>query len=372
MPPSRGRYHTRRKARPTKFDGLGEGRSISIYTRPTVTDTCVLLAFFNPVPFRRILKNMLYIIKILKEKEIPYFVAECVFHGRKPQIPGADLVLKSNSYMFYKEQLLNKLEGIIPAQYTKLVCMDGDIMFDAPDWINQISVKLDTCDIIQPFSDACWLTPDNTRIRMKKPSYAYALANNIRLDAHTVHKYHPGFVWAFRREVFRAIGGFYDRGIMGNGDMLFAFNLFRDSIPDFWKRDVLKTEFILDEWEAYNAGVQKADPRIGYLNMKALHLFHGLREKRQYTTRYKDASEYMASSWNESIKLNTDGLYEFKDPRASEAVLAYFKGRDEDIPLKEAEAFLARKTVKATATVTPGGVNLNGAAGGPELNVPHA
>ena len=370
MPPTRTRRHTRRKRLP-RFDGIGEGRSISIYTRPTVKDTCVLLAFFNPVPFRRILKNMLYIIKILKEKGIPCFVAECVFHGRRPQIPGADLVLKSNSYMFYKEQLLNKLEKVVPEQYTKLICMDGDIMFDAPDWINQVSVKLDTCDIIQPFAEACWLTPDNTRIRMKKPSYGCAISNKVTITANNIHKYHPGFVWAFRRDVFRSIGGFYDRGIMGNGDMLFAFNMFRESVPEFWKRDVLKTEFILDEWNTYNKGVQEVNPRVGYLNMKALHLFHGLREKRQYTTRYKDASEYLSSSWAESIHVNADGLYEFNDPRASQAVLAYFKGRDEDIPLKEAEAFLTRKTLKAPATATPGGVNLNG-AGGPELNTPHA
>lgn len=361
----------RQTRRSPRFDGLGEGRSTSIYTRPTVKDTCVLLAFFNPVPFRRILKNMLYIIKLLKEKGIPYFVAECVFHGRKSQIPGADLVLHSNSYMFYKEQLLNKLERIVPSQYTKLICMDGDIMFDAPDWINQISVKLDYCDIIQPFSEACWLTPDNTRIRMKKQSYGYAITHDKQINVTTIHKYHPGFVWAFRRAIFRSIGGFYPRGIMGNGDMLFTFNLFRDSIPDFWKRDVLKTEFILDEWNTYNAGVQKVDPRVGYLNMKALHLFHGLREKRQYTTRYKDASEYLGKSWGESIVTNADGLYEFKDPQASQAVLAYFKGRDEDIPLKEAEAFLNRKDTgpRTATTTTPSGVNLNG-AGSPSLDIP--
>ena len=127
-----------RKKRTTE---LGEGRSKSIYIEPTVNDTAVLIAFYNPARFRRILNNVLYIMKILKEKNIPCFVAECVFNGAAPQIQDATLVLHSNSYMFYKEQLLNKLEPHVPEQYTKVVALDGDIMFDTPDWIDQISYQ---------------------------------------------------------------------------------------------------------------------------------------------------------------------------------------------------------------------------------------
>lgn len=369
--PSR-RQQTRRRGRVHKFDGLGEGRSKPIYIEPTVSDTCVLLAFYNPVPFKRILKNILYIMKCMKEKKIPCFVTECVFHGAKPQIPGADLVLHSDSYMFYKEQLLNKLEEIVPAKYTKIVCMDGDIMFDTPDWLNQISVKLDTCDVIQPFSEACWLIPDNTRIRSKKPSYAYAIINKRPLLAGYTHAYHPGFVWAFRREKFKEIGGFYPRSIMGNGDMLFTYNFITSSIPEGWKREFLKKTFILDAWNEYHMGFKAAKLRLGYINMKALHLFHGLQIQRQYRTRYKDASEYLPDKWDDSIFVNKDGLYEFQNPDASKAVLKYFKGRNEDIPLEQAmraTTYRRGKNEVPRVPTAPGGVNLNGAEG-PELNIP--
>lgn len=128
----------------------------------------MLIAFFNPARFKRILKNALYIISVLKEAKIPYFVVECTFHKARPQIPGADLVLNSDSYMFYKEQLLNKLEPRVPEKYTKLVFLDADVLLDTPDWIDQISESLNSHDILQPFSQSCWLTPDNTRIRSKK------------------------------------------------------------------------------------------------------------------------------------------------------------------------------------------------------------
>ncbi len=326
---------TRRAGNRPTYD-IGEGRSKSIYIAPDVDDTAVLLAFYNPVPFKRILKNIRYIIQCLEAVGIPYFVAECVFPGRRPQIPNADLVLHSNSFMFYKEQLLNALEKVVPEQYTKLVFLDGDILFDAPDWINQISVKLDTVDILQPFQEACWLTPDNTRIRSKKLSYGYAIVNGLGGKPGELHLYHPGFAWAMKRSVFRDLGGFYPRSIVGNGDMTFTFNFFTDVIPQSFRDDHGVPDLVLEAWPAYHANFVSVAPSVGFLNMKALHLFHGLRESRQYKTRYKDVSEYLTGSWEEQIVVNADGLYEFRYPAASEAVYQYFKRRNEDIPLKEA------------------------------------
>lgn len=317
---------------------IGEGRSKSIYIEPTVTDTAVLLAFYNPARFKRILRNMLYVIQSLKEKNIPYFIIECVFNGAAPEIPDATMVVKSNSYMFYKEQLINKLETVIPEQYTKLVCMDGDIIFEIPDWVDKVSEALDKYDIIQPFNEACWLTPNNTKIRSKKESYGVGLSQNRVKPDKTIHMFHPGFAWAFKREIFRKIGGFFPRAIVGNGDSLFVFN-FLNGIPDVWKNTILNTDnkIILDAWPAYHATFKAVNPKIGFIVNKALHLFHGVRQNRQYTTRYKNMSPLFSGSWDDQITVNPDGLFEFKNPEISKSVLEYFKRRNEDIPLEEAE-----------------------------------
>ena len=354
---------------------LGEGRSKSIYIEPVVTDTVVLLVFYNPAKFRRIYTNMAYIIKILKEKNIPYYLCECVFHGAKPQFPAANMILHSNSYMFYKEQLINKLETIIPLQYTKLLCIDGDIIFDSPDWFDQSSKLLDKVDIIQPFSEACWLTPDNTRIRSKKPSYAYAIVHKKLANPRVIHSYHPGFAWGFRRETFKALQGFYLRSIVGNGDMLFTFNFFRDELPITWTRDIMKSpSACIEGWKAYHENFKRVAPTIGYLSIKALHIFHGVRHNRQYTTRYKDMSHLLQGSWADLIHINSDGLFEFKDPKASAAVLEYFKRRNEDIPLEEALKILARPTRRVrnpmadpNGQIITNGQNLNGQ---PPINIP--
>lgn len=331
---------TRRKA---LYD-IGEGRSKCIYIEPEVEDTAVLLAFYNPVPFKRILKNIRYIMKCLKDAGIPYFVAECVFEGRRPQLPDADLHVKSSSFMFYKEQLLNLLEKRVPEQYTKLVFLDADILFDAPDWINQISVKLNVVDVLQPFQEACWLTPDNTRIRNKKYSYGYAIVNKLAGRPGELHAYHPGFAWAMRRSVFRSLGGFYPRSIVGNGDMMFTLNFFADAVPEGFRKDFNIADCLIEGWTAYHENFKRVAPSIGFLALKALHLFHGLTEQRQYKTRYKDVGDYLKGEWDDIVVVNADGLTEFrgaaegKAAEASAAVHDYFKRRNEDIPLKEAMA----------------------------------
>ena len=261
---------------------VGRGRSKSIYIEPNAKDTAVLIAFFNPVPFKRPLKNLLYVMKTLKDENIPHFVAECVFFDREPEVPGANLVVRSNSLMFYKENLLNLLEKTVPAQYTKLVLMDGDIIFGAPDWVDQISKKLDVADIIQPYSEACWLFPDNTRIRCKKPSYAYAISSKSINDNTPPNKYHPGFAWAMKRSIFKSIGGLYDKAIAGNGDIMFAFSLLNGISSAYIAR---YAPCMLDTWNEYNKRMQALHPVVGYINIDAYHLFHGLGKNRQYNIR---------------------------------------------------------------------------------------
>jgi hypothetical protein len=326
---------------------IGEGRSKPIYIEPTVNDTAVLLCFFNPAQFKRILNNALYIISVLKRYEIPYFSIECVFNDLPPQIPDTTLVVHSNSYMFYKELLLNKLEPLVPEKYTKLVFIDADVLFDSPDWLDQISKCLNKYDVIQPFSEACWLTPDNTRVSSNKLSYGFAVAKKRPINRSTFYQYHPGFAWAFKRDVFRKLGGFYDRSIIGGGDIALVLSMSPTHISD---TDFIKAnahgrfgEFVLDSWREYYNNFKKVNPRIGYLPIKLFHLFHGITKDRNYTERYRAISKALTGAWEEEIVVNKDGLFEFNNPTLNDVLYKYFKDRNEDIPLREAEDYTRRR-----------------------------
>jgi len=326
-----------------QFTDLGEGYSKSIYIEPTVKDTAVIIPFYNPANFKRLLKNVLYIMKIMKEKNIPCFVGECVFNDAPQQIPDADIVLRSNSYMFYKEQIINKLEKVVPAHFTKLVLLDADIMFDTPDWLDKISQTLEKYDIIQPFSKCCWLTEDNVRIQSCKQGYAYAIYNQVKIGPNNLNSYNPGFAWAMKRSTFQKLGGLYQNAIIGGGDFFLTLNFFENGIPDFWFRTVTQrnshvVKMIADMWNKYYTHFKAVNPTIGYADMKVLHLFHGTQKNRQYSSRYDEYTQQFPQTWEEAIVINKDGLTEFRDPKLRNSLLPYFKSRNEDITAEEIRA----------------------------------
>ena len=224
------------------------------------------------------------------------------------------------------------LEPLVPEQYTKLVMLDGDVMFDAPDWLDQVSNALNQYDVIQPYSRACWLMPGNKIIRSWKHGYAYAFAKKRRIDENKLHMYHPGFAWAFRRKTFRDLGGFYANAVVGGGDMLFTYNFFRDTIPETWNT----ARISIEHWPEYHKKFLRVAPKVGFVEIRALHLFHGLQLNRQYTSRYKKFADEFSGKWDDHIKQNKDGLTEFRDPKYNTMLLPYFKARDEDISLEKA------------------------------------
>lgn len=312
---------------------IGEGRSKCQYIAPTCSDTAILIAFFNPAKFKRILQNLLYILDCLRSNNYPVFVIECVFPGASPQVPGATVV-RSNSIMFYKEQLLNLLEKSVPERYSKLVCLDGDILFDAPNWLDQVSSALDSVDILQPFHSAGYLIPDNTVTSgFLKPSFAYGFSKGGGKSMKALGTYHPGFAWAFKRNTFRAIGGLYPDAILGGGDLHFILNFYKGEFPPSYIKKYLGTRLTLEHWNTYHERFQRVAPSLGYLNLRVFHLFHGLIRNRQYTSRYPTIAPKLQDKWDDTIHINTDGLYEFRDPRINRYVLTYFKTRKEDVPL---------------------------------------
>jgi hypothetical protein len=232
-------------------------------------------------------------------------------------------------------------------------------MFDAPDWVDQVSVALDTYDIIQPYAKACWLTPDNKRIGSWKYGYAYALKEKIKIHGGNVNSYHPGFAWAFKRKTFKDLGGFFPKAVIGSGDGIFTFNFLKGGIPRYWinmmtlgRKNIF--DIILEDWSVYHDNFKRVNPKLGYINVKAMHLFHGLRANRQYVSRYSHSPiKVTGKTWDEVFTTNKDGLSEFIDPGMRKALYSYFKTRNEDIPLDLALKTLKKNSQKKAAVATP-------------------
>jgi hypothetical protein len=173
---------------------------------------------------------------MLDQAEIPLFTAECII-GETPQlIAEPTLLTRSNSSLFYKEQLFNMLEKKIPSNYTKLIFMDSDLIFTIPDWVDVISKKLDICSAVQPFSKALYLD-SSENVFYKLISYG----RYIDIVGSSTKGGQPGFCWAFNRNFLNNIGGFFDKAIIGAGDTAIS-TIFAQYAYDF------KAPFIQNEY----------------------------------------------------------------------------------------------------------------------------
>ena len=54
----------------------------------------------------------------------------------------------------------------------------------------------------------------------------------------------------------------------------------------------------------------------------------------------------LTGTWDEQISTNPDGLLEFKNHEISKLVLEYFRRRNEDIPLDEAERIALKPSTR--------------------------
>ena len=119
------------------------------YKKPIHNDLAVCIMYFNANKSKRILMNCLYVIEKLKMANIPVFVME--MYTTFPEIKDA-FHLKADILLFQKERMCHLIEERIPKSYTKLMFMDGDIVFDNLNWYNDMSTKLNHFNAVHGFT----------------------------------------------------------------------------------------------------------------------------------------------------------------------------------------------------------------------------
>lgn len=280
------------------------------YDTPKRKDICVAFAFFSPCGYVRPLQNLLFFENKLRLANIPYFSAEMIIEDQMPMLSNPTCVYRSKSYLFYKEELFNKLEKMIPEQYTKIIFLDTDIIFNCTNWVDRISDLLDTNDIIQVFEQVKYLDLTYNEI------YS-TIASTVDLNPSGC-----GFGWAMTRSFLSKIGGFFDKCTLGSGDSI----LFNSIV----NRPVIKYPLIQEFIENYRKKVAIIKPEWTFLEGVIIyHLSHGSRVNRKYLDRYAilNKSDF---TWDSIFYKNSDDFWELKDKNINAEFLEYFKDRNED------------------------------------------
>jgi hypothetical protein len=290
-------------------------------------DMAILLVIFNPSMSKRIIMNYLYTVEQFYLQGLPTYTLELVYEGRKPELAASPSVfhVKTNSYMFHKENMIRVLEKKIPQKYQKLLFVDADIVWKQSYWYDQISRTLDYYDVVQPFETGHWLDLTYRKKEISRDTVLFMWKD--KWD----HTLHPGFAWAMRRDWYKA-NGFFDYALSGSGDTLSTAHWLNKKFPKGFKSLPLSLKHVYVEFCA------KPRPQIGYCKgLEVFHLYHGGRANRQYVDRHKMLD--VEQDIMELTCINRDGLIEWKDPDYwNPQFLKYFKSRDDDDLSEEPKA----------------------------------
>jgi hypothetical protein len=182
------------------------------------------------------------------------------------------IVHPEHSVMWQKERLLNQVLSCLPNDVDKVAWLDADIEFTNPDWVEETERKLDDFPVVQ-----CFDVADDG-----EPSMGFAL----QTDRTTIHG-HPGYAWAARREILDA-HGFYDRAIVGGGDLIMAWAMYGHA--GLWPGSKRETSYFspahlsdIRTWSAnFTASVRG---RVGCVSGTLKHFSHGHPSRRSYVER---------------------------------------------------------------------------------------
>ncbi len=264
------------------------------YNEPVDKKMAIILVYFNTQGSFRIIHNLLFIKQMLDLANIPYFIGEMSINGSPFLFAESSTVFhfQSPDSMFYKENIINLMEPLLPPIYDKLCMMDADIIFENSDWYNLISSKLNDVNICQPFSTAHWLNISYDYVIQEKESYTKKGIGG-----------HEGFVWAFQRAWFNTYkfpGGCF----IGSGDTSFVKAVFHKQIRASYNQELTRY-------------IAKLPSNISsdYIDMNIYHLYHGTIHNRQYTTRHFNLNNVLSNlkitGTDDFIEYNADGIMQW-------------------------------------------------------------
>jgi hypothetical protein len=236
--------------------------------------------------------------------------------------------VRSSDEMWHKERLINLMIERLPPHIKYIAWVDADIRFARPDWAKETIQLLQHYPIIQMFSKASDLGPNN-EIMNTHIGAMYAYRTGLITDTKFYSKFHPGFAWAARRSALDDLGGLLDISILGAGDrhMAQAFlGQVNQSVPSGMSVGYVEQ---LQLWQKRANTHIRGD--VGYMDTHLLHYWHGPKVNRRYATRWGILikNEYDPEF---DLKRDTQGLHRFTDrnPMLRQDIRAYFQQRNED------------------------------------------
>lgn len=291
-----------------------------------------ITSYYNPAGYERRRRNY---ETFRKRLAVPLLAVEMSFDGRfELRQDDADILIQvsGGAVLWQKERLLNLAISHLPAEVDNVAWIDCDVIFDRDDWVAAAERLLARAKIVQLFSEAIDIEPDETNIYLSgrgiydrsEPSFAFCATHGAPSSGRFV-----GLAWAAKRNLLRDVG-LYDGMVIGGGDRAIVAAALGtpETVVDRFCLDGKRASHYLDWARRFRAAVMDG---IDYVDGRVFHLWHGDLENRQYSERHRLLAGHDFCV-DRDLVLGPNGTWHWAKPRPDlEAFLEkYFHDRAED------------------------------------------
>jgi len=295
----------------------------------------VIAVISNPCLFAKryiLLKEFVKRVEEEEEENVNLFIVELAYGTQKFMVTEKNnknhLQLRSEIPLWHKENMVNLgVKYLLPPNYKAFAWIDADIEFENSSWALDTLKILNGCkDVVQLFSHAVDMDSDQSNLNIFN-GFGYSFTKKKAYLKSGKDYWHPGFAWAITRKAYEKVGGLYDKGVLGSGDNVMAIAFINKGTHTTNKEYCdIYNQSMLD----YQVNASKL--RLGYTPGVIRHHYHGTKQNRQYTERWKLLMKHQFSP-TDHLMYDEKGLLiptpqfttEFK-----EDIMKYFRERKED------------------------------------------
>jgi hypothetical protein len=302
-----------------------------------------ITSYFNPAGYSSRLRNYRVFRANLAP---PLAVVELSLNGKfELSKNDAEIVVQiaGGDVLWQKERLLNMALSSLPDDCNQVAWVDCDVVFMDRDWAERADRALEEFFLIQPYRERCNLSRGapvfsraNGECDSISESVGYKIAMGVahaddlcRSDAPLVRNSTVGLAWASRRDLVEA-HGIYDACILGSGDraiLCAAMGFFEGGVNAVGMRG-RQIEHYLAWARPFHSAV---GGRVGFVNGRVLHLWHGDLRNRRYAQRHEGLGRFGFDPFSD-IVLDPSGCWRWNGSKSEmhEYVRNYFESRKED------------------------------------------
>jgi len=291
----------------------------------------VIMVISNPCQYAsRYLLAKEFIYRMAQEP-IQLYVVELVYGDQEFQVTKKNcpthLQLRTEVPLWHKENMVNMGIKLLPLNWKAMAWIDADIEFESTTWA-QDTLKLlnGSKDVVQLFSHIVDMNKDDSTMGIYA-SFGYQYCKQTcKYRSSGKDLWHPGYAWAMNRKTYDKVG-IYDVSILGSGDHNMALSFLGHGMSSLNQET---SEGYKQSIATYQSRARKL--RLGYVPGVIRHYYHGTKENRKYTERWKILVKHQYDP-SKHVKYQSNGLLVPTSecpPELLSDIYNYFKERNED------------------------------------------